>query len=675
VVLTVLLLNPTLTFGGLAKVEEVPLTPEEVARVRSLKQVNQVNKEAETEAEEVEAAILVKGEQGRPCILKPQLEGGWKKLCAVFWLPGEEELDSAVNTVTGLFRQSLASLLIESKEANLPYGKEESLLVKGKEPNPPNQKKEAKLPIEGNERANLLMEGNKKANLPAGKDFHFSEVEETNNSPQHKDNLVSTYKNGDSSFGQMRPSENESERRGMDVNVKFTFDDSYFGEEPDNVDVNTGQVPALSEATLDLLERPENGNPNREATVVLPSPRGNKQPVYFEPRQPDLENQKEESYGPENVFGGERSVGRQDKHGTQGTPNIHESLPGNGENVSQLFWLLTSSTETPRLVASSIALQLITSSTETSLVTSSTETPSLLTSSTETPSVTSVKTTTIQPAVISTSTRLMTKQDQTLQEIDPHGAHTTNILLTTTSPFQSRTITTPIAALSPFSLPFLNNPRRPDKESLEDSSEEEKQLSNQGKDKSSSLLATTKDMLEQSSFDIKEQSSFDIKVESEEKGKFGEEVEATVPYVTTTPLPIINLQISDEENSSLSSVDFLKICFFNSTGCDFSFERRAKEDEQSRLESSTPAAFRFILAPYETSTAATRRTTSSPSTSTAATRRTMSSTSINSTTMSSTSIESSTTSSRSTVSSTADVKTVASQVQKRVQACFLTGKC
>ena len=131
-----------------------------------------------------------------------------------------------------------------------------------------------------------------------------------------------------------------------------------------------------------------------------------------------------------------------------------------------------------------------------------------------------------------------------------------------------------MSSLSPFSLPFLNNPRRPEKESLEDSSEEEKQISNQGTDESSSLLATTNDMpkqssfnikeqssfdikeqssfnfKEQSSFDIKEQTSFDIKVESEEKEKFGEEIEATVPYVTTTPLlPITNLQMSESDKA------------------------------------------------------------------------------------------------------------------------------
>ena len=74
-------------------------------------------------------------------------------------------------------------------------------------------------------------------------------------------------------------------------------------------------------------------------------------------------------------------------------------------------------------------------------------------------------------------------------------------------------------------------------------------------------------------------------------------------------------------------------------------------DITCRLESLTSPAFRFTLAPYDTDTATTRRTTSS----------------IN--------IESTTTAITSIKSSTADTKTVASQVQKRVQACFLTGKC
>ena len=249
-----------------------------------------------------------------------------------------------------------------------------------------------------------------------------------------------------------------------------------------------------------------------------------------------MENLREEIDGLKTVFGAERSVGKLDAHGAgaQRTPNVPETdgskeFSGNRENVSQLFWLLTSSTKTPRLLTSSIA-------------------PQLVTSSTETPSDAPMKTTTIHPT-LSTSIRMMTVQDQTLKEIDLHGAHTTNRLLTTTGPFQSQTITTTIAALNPFSLPFLNNPRRPDKESLEDSSEEEKQLSKQGTEESSSLVATTKDMLEQSSFNIKEQSSFDIKVESEEKGKFGEEIEVTVPYVTTTSLPITNLQMSESEKT------------------------------------------------------------------------------------------------------------------------------
>ena len=88
VLLMALLLNPDFAFGGLARVEEVPLTPEEVARVASLKEEASSLNEKVAEVAEAEAAILVKGDQGRPCILKPDLQRGWKKLCAVFWKPG-----------------------------------------------------------------------------------------------------------------------------------------------------------------------------------------------------------------------------------------------------------------------------------------------------------------------------------------------------------------------------------------------------------------------------------------------------------------------------------------------------------------------------------------------------------------------------------------------------------
>ena len=74
------------------------MTPEDLLRVSSLTS-NRVTKEMlssqitmEEQAggltEMSEKAILVEGDQGRPCILKPGQEGGWKKLCAVYWLPG-----------------------------------------------------------------------------------------------------------------------------------------------------------------------------------------------------------------------------------------------------------------------------------------------------------------------------------------------------------------------------------------------------------------------------------------------------------------------------------------------------------------------------------------------------------------------------------------------------------
>ena len=73
------------------------MTPEDLLRVSSLTS-NRVTKEMlskitmEEQAggltEMSEKAILVEGDQGRPCILKPGQQGGWKKLCAVYWLPG-----------------------------------------------------------------------------------------------------------------------------------------------------------------------------------------------------------------------------------------------------------------------------------------------------------------------------------------------------------------------------------------------------------------------------------------------------------------------------------------------------------------------------------------------------------------------------------------------------------
>ena len=156
---------------------------------------------------------------------------------------GESELDEAVNTVTGLFRQSLASILRED------------------------------------------------ANLPSVEELDSSQIEDTSYSP-FKHNLGTTDKTNDSNFRQGEdwekrygPLENESDRRGMDVNVKFTFDDSYLGEEEEDfADVTTMRVPEQEPGTaLDLRERAE----NRKIYFTPDSavlPRGNNQPVYFDPQ-------------------------------------------------------------------------------------------------------------------------------------------------------------------------------------------------------------------------------------------------------------------------------------------------------------------------------------------------------------------------------------------------------
>ena len=212
--------------------------------------------------------------------------------------------------------------------------------------------------------------------------------------------------------------------------------------------------------------------------------------------QPDSENPKEEEVDRlKNIFGGERG---DEKH--RRVDATHE-LPGNREDVSQLFWLLTSSTESP--------------------------------SSTDTPTATFVETTTILPDLY---TKIMANQDRTPQDIDLQDAQEPSGMLTTAKPTRPRT------AISPFSLPFLNNQMKP---------YEEKYEVKHGKDESLLLLATSKDFeipmarseekLEKEILTSKdmlpEQSSFEMKMNrSEEKGN---------PFKTTSPLPVADLHMTD----------------------------------------------------------------------------------------------------------------------------------
>ena len=156
-----------------------------------------------------------------------------------------------VSAVTGLFRKSLASFLIEGKEASLQSNRESN-----------------------------------------GSDIEA-------HSPKEKDKPIAADMMRGPNFGRIgserrhyRESEEESERRGVDVNVKFTFDKSYLEEEPHNVAANT----KLEESATSLRSRPDNGesrllprvlgqNPRQRATVSIPSPRRNKELVYFDPQQ------------------------------------------------------------------------------------------------------------------------------------------------------------------------------------------------------------------------------------------------------------------------------------------------------------------------------------------------------------------------------------------------------
>ena len=158
-----------------------------------------------------------------------------------------------VSAVTGLFRKSLASFLIEGKEASLQSNRESN-----------------------------------------GSDIEA-------HSPKEKDKPIAADMMRGPNFGRIgserrhyRESEEESERRGVDVNVKFTFDKSFLEEDPHNVAANTKLAPEESATTLSeilnngegrLLPRVLGQNHRQRATVSIPSPRGNKELVYFDPHQ------------------------------------------------------------------------------------------------------------------------------------------------------------------------------------------------------------------------------------------------------------------------------------------------------------------------------------------------------------------------------------------------------
>ena len=142
--------------------------------------------------------------------------------------------------------------------------------------------------------ASFLMEG-KKASLQFNRESNGSDIEA--HSPKEKEKPIAADMMRSPNFGRIgserrhyRESEEESERRGVDVNVKFTFDKSFMEEDPHNVEANTKLEESATSLRLDngesrLLPRVLGQNPRQRATVSIPSPRGNKELVYFDPHQ------------------------------------------------------------------------------------------------------------------------------------------------------------------------------------------------------------------------------------------------------------------------------------------------------------------------------------------------------------------------------------------------------
>ena len=142
--------------------------------------------------------------------------------------------------------------------------------------------------------ASFLMEG-KKASLQFNRESNGSDIEA--HSPKEKDKPIAADMMRGPNFGRIgserrhyRESEEESERRGVDVNVKFTFDKSFMEEDPHNVEANTKLEESATSLRLDngesrLLPRVLGQNHRQRATVSIPSPRGNKELVYFDPHQ------------------------------------------------------------------------------------------------------------------------------------------------------------------------------------------------------------------------------------------------------------------------------------------------------------------------------------------------------------------------------------------------------
>ena len=219
---------------------------------------------------------------------------------------GEEGLDKAVSTVTGLFRQSLASIFNAGSKNKKAASSSFILSQKDKVTTPPSSifnEVDSGAPRPSSSTSASIY-NNLEDKEAASHSSSLAKVEPATSTPRDVGGGTSganTNKQTNTAAGELDGVnggllEKESERRGTDVNVKFTFDDSFLKEE---TEVTNKTATSLTENGEDvkiavlargqrrgiLSEGEDTTSVERgELASLLAAPRGNKLPVYFDPQ-------------------------------------------------------------------------------------------------------------------------------------------------------------------------------------------------------------------------------------------------------------------------------------------------------------------------------------------------------------------------------------------------------
>ena len=208
--------------------------------------------------------------------------------------------------MTGLFRQSLASIFNAGSKNKKAASSSFILNQKDKVTTPASSifnevNSEASRPSSSSTAASIYNVEDKEA---ASYSSSLAKVEPATSTPRDVGGGTSganTNKQTNTDAGELDGAnggllEKESERRGTDVNVKFTFDDSFLKEETEvtnktatNLTENGEDVKiavlARGQRRGILSEGGDTTSVERGEFASLPTlPRGNKLPVYFDPQ-------------------------------------------------------------------------------------------------------------------------------------------------------------------------------------------------------------------------------------------------------------------------------------------------------------------------------------------------------------------------------------------------------